>query len=131
MQCKPWENLHQFTLNNENWLHGLAKDIWIELLKDGDPEDNEAVFDDDEDGFIKTMEQYYILQFFPSTDAKTLQQRAMANYKFKFKRGTEVAGHMIQFRTILKYADRLPGDNYVQDFDSKLTTFDSLPKAWK
>ena len=80
-------------------LHGLAKDIWLEVLDNGDLEDNRAAYDEyAEDSFIKAMEQYilqffprtgakpYILQFCPRTRAKTLQQRAMANYKFKFKR---------------------------------------------
>ena len=85
-------------------LHGLAKDIWLEVIReirDGDPEDNGAPYDEGEDGFIKAMEAY-TLQFCPMTGAKTLQQRVMANYEFKFKRGTEAAAHMTPFRTILK-----------------------------
>ena len=111
-------------------LHGLARDIWMGVLDNRDPEDNGAARDEDEDGFIKAMEQC-ILQFCPRTGAKTLQQRAMANYKFKFKRGTGVAAHMTRFFAILKYTDRLSGDDFVQDFDSKLLTFNSFPKAWK
>ena len=87
-------------------------------------------YDEGEDDFIKAMEAY-ILQFCPRTRAQTLQQRAMANYKFKLKIGTEVAAHMTRFRTILKYADRLPGEDFVQDFASKLITSESFPKAWK
>ena len=34
-------------------LHGLAKDIWLEVLNEGDPKDNGA-------GFIKEMEQYIL-----------------------------------------------------------------------
>ena len=105
-------------------LHDLAKDIWLEVIKEGDPEDNGAPYDEDEDGFIKAMEAY-ILQFCQRTGAKTLQQRVMANW------GTEVAAHMTWFRTILKYTDRLPGDDLVQRFDCKLITFHLFPKAWK
>ena len=85
------------------FFHGLAKD-WLEVLDNGDPEENRAAYNEDEDGFIKEMEQY-ILQFSPRTGAKTLQQRAIADYEFKFKRGTGVAGHMTCFCTILKYTD--------------------------
>ena len=59
-------------------------------------EDIGAAYDEDEDegGFIKVMEQY-ILQICPRTGAKILQQRAMVNYKLKFKRETGVlAAHM-------------------------------------
>ena len=55
----------------------------------------------------------------------------MANYEFKFKRGTEVAAHMTQFHNFLKYTERLPGEDTVQNFESKMITFDSFPKAWK
>ena len=119
--CKNYFRDAMQTLGNpttvyfEQWkilLHGLAKDIWIEVLNGGVQDDNGAAFDNDEDGFIKAMEQY-ILQFCPRTGSKTLQQRAVAKYKFKFKRGTKVAAHMTQFHTILKYTDRLPGDDYV------------------
>ena len=48
----------------EQWnllLHGLAKDIWLEVLKEGDPEDDEQPFDtEDEDGFVKAMDQYIL-----------------------------------------------------------------------
>ena len=45
-------------------LHGLAKDIWLEVLDDGVPEDNGQPFnEEDEDGF-KAMDQY-VLQFCP------------------------------------------------------------------
>ena len=78
-------------------------------------EDNGVSYDEDEDGFIKAMEAY-ILQFCPRTGAKTLQQRAMSNYELKFKRGSEAAAHMTQFRAILKYTGRLPGNDLVQPF---------------
>ena len=100
----------------------------MEVIEDGDPEDNAAPYDEDEDGFIKAMEAY-TLQFCLRTGAKTLQQKAMANYELKFKRGTEVTAHMTRFRTILKYTNRFPGNDSVQAFDSKLITFDSFPKA--
>ena len=64
-------------------LHGLAKDIWLEVIKDGDPEDNGAPYDEGKDGFIKVIKAY-IPQFCPKTAIKTLQQRAIANYEFKF-----------------------------------------------
>ena len=104
-------------------LHGLAKDIWMEGLNDGGLEDNEVAFDEDEDGFIKATKQY-ILHSCPRKGAYTLHQRATANYKFKFKGGIEVAAHMTQFCTILKYTKWLPGDDYVQHFESKTITFD-------
>ena len=86
-------------------LHGLAKDIWLEILEEGDPEDNGQPFEDeDEDGFIKAMEQY-VLQFFPRPNTKTCQLWAIGNFDFKFKRGTEVSAHMSRFRQILKYTD--------------------------
>ena len=94
----------------EQWrmlLHGLAKDIWLEVLYEDSPEDDGAVFKQDEDVFIKAMGQY-ILQFYPRQGAKTLQHRAMANYEFKFKRGTEVTAHMTWSCTILKCTERLP-----------------------
>ena len=74
-------------------LHGLAKDVRLEVLNEGDPKDDRAAFNEDKDGFIKEME-HCILQFCPRQGAKTLQQRTMAIYEFKFKRGTEVAAHM-------------------------------------
>ena len=43
-------------------LHGLAKDIWLEVLDNKDPEDNGAAYDEDEVDFIKAMGQY-ILHF--------------------------------------------------------------------
>ena len=49
----------------KNLLHGLAKDIWLEVLDDGDPENNIQPFGhSDEDGFIKAMDQQ-VLQFCP------------------------------------------------------------------
>ena len=88
-------------------VHGLAKDTCLEVIEDGDPEDNRAPCDEGEDGFIKAMEAY-ILRFCQRIEAKTLQQRAMANYEIKFKRGTEVAARVTRFRTILKYTNILP-----------------------
>ena len=87
-------------------LHGLSKDIWLEVLDDGDPEDDGQPFDtEDEDGFIKAMDQS-ILQFCPRQNTKTsCQLWAMGNFDFKFKRGTEVAAHMSRFRQIFKYTD--------------------------
>ena len=112
-------------------LHGLAKDIWLEVLDNGDPEDNGQPFDDeDEDGFIKAMEQY-ILQFCPQQNVKTCQLRSMGNFDFRFKRGTEVAAHMTRFRHILNYTGRLPDSDMLQPFNSKIIIFDSFPKAWK
>ena len=115
----------------KNLLYGLAKDIWLEIIDDGDPEDNEQPFDeDDADGFIKAMDQHD-LQFCPRRNTKTCQLWAMNNFDFKFKRGTEVSTHISRFRQILKYAERLPGMDSVQLFDSKMITFDSFPKSWK
>ena len=37
-------------------LHGLAKGIWLEVIGYGDPKDNEAPYDENEDGFIKVTE---------------------------------------------------------------------------
>ena len=85
-------------------LHGLAKDIWLEVIEEGGQEDNGAPYNEGGDGSIKAME-VYIIQFCRRTRAKTLQQRAMANYEFKLKRGTEVAVHMTWFKTVLKYTD--------------------------
>ena len=53
----------------------------------------------------------------------------MDNYEFKFKRGTEVAAYMAQFHTLLKYTNRLLGNDYVQNFESKVIMFGSFPKA--
>ena len=61
----------------------------MEVLNEGDSEDDGAAFDEDKGGLIKAMEQH-ILQFCPRQGAKTLQQGAMVNYEFKFKRGTEM-----------------------------------------
>ena len=80
----------------------------VEVIKEGDPEDNGAPYNEGEDVFIKAMEAY-TLQFCPRTGAKTLQQRVMANCEFKFKIGTEVAAYTTRYRTILKYTDQLPG----------------------
>ena len=55
----------------------------------------------------------------------------MANFEFKFKRGTEVPAHISRFRQIRKYTKHLPGSDSVQAFDSKMIIFDSFPKAWK
>ena len=81
----------------EQWkslLHGLPKDIWIEVLEDGDPEDDGRPFDtEDEDGFFKAMEQY-ILQYSPKKNSKTCQLKTMAGHEFKFKRGANVAEHI-------------------------------------
>ena len=112
-------------------LHGLAKDIWLEVLEEGDPEDNEQPFDDeDEDGFIKAMDQY-ILQFCTRQNANTCQLCATGNFDFKFKRETEVSAHMSWFQQFLKYTEQLPGTDTVQVFNSKMIMFDSFPKAWK
>ena len=50
----------------EQWkilLHCLAKDIWLEVFYGVNSEDDGGPFDtEDEDGFIKAMEQY-VLQF--------------------------------------------------------------------
>ena len=49
----------------EYLLHDLAKDIWLEVLDDGNPKDDGQPFDEeDADGFIKAPDQY-ILQFCP------------------------------------------------------------------
>ena len=64
----------------KNLLHGLAKDIWLEVLDDGDLEHDGQPFDqEDADGFIKAMDQYG-LQFCPQRNAKTSQLRAMCNF---------------------------------------------------
>ena len=117
----------------KNLLHDLAKDIWLEIiLNDGSPEDNGQPFDeDDADGFIKAMDQY-VLHFCPGRNAKTCQLRATGNLCFKFKRGIEVSTHISRFRQILKYhAERLPGTDTVQLFDSTMIIFESIPKSWK
>ena len=112
-------------------LHGLAKDIWLDVLEERNPEDDGQPFnEEDEVGFIKAMNQY-ILQFYPQQNTKTCQLCAMSNFDFKFKRGTEVSAHMSKFRQILKYTDQLPGSNTIQPFDRKLIIPDSFPEAWK
>ena len=52
-------------------LYGLTKDIWVEGLDNDDPENNGAAFDEDEDGFIKVMDQY-ILHLYSRAGAKIL-----------------------------------------------------------
>jgi len=112
-------------------LHGLPRDIWMEVLRDGDPEDDGQPFDEeDEDGFFKAMEQY-TLQYSPKKNSKTCQLKAMAGLEFKFKRGVNVAEHITRLRQILKYTDRLPGRDAVQPFDSKMIIFETFPIAWK
>ena len=76
------------------------------------------------------MDQY-ILQFSPRRNANTCQLRAMGNFDFKFKRGTEVSTHISRFRQILKYMERFPGTDTVQLFNSKMIIFDFFPKAWE
>ena len=79
-------------------------DIWIEVLDNGDPEDNGQPFDvEDENGFIKAMEQYTLLQFSPKKNTKTCQLKAMAGHHFKLKRGADAAKHITRLRQILKY----------------------------
>ena len=112
-------------------LHGLAKDIWLDVFEECDPKDNGQPFDEeDEDGFIKAMDQY-ILQFCPRQNDKTCELCTMGNFDFKFKKGTEISVHMSRLRQILKHTDRLPGSDTLQPFNSKLIIFDSFPKAWK
>ena len=116
----------------EQWkslLHGLAKYIWIEVLGDGDPEDDGQPFDP-EDGFIKSMERN-ILQFSPKKNAKTCQLKAMACHHLMFKRGADVAEHITWLRQILKYADQHPGRDTVQLFDSKMIISETSPTTWK
>ena len=56
-----------------------------------------------------------------------MQQRVVANYRFKFKGGTEVVLHI--FCTILKYTEILPGNEELQYYRIKMIAFHSFPKA--
>ena len=66
----------------EQWLivlHGIAKDLWQEVLLDKEdlPDNNGTAFDEDKDGFTKAMDQCALIQFYPRSGAKILQPRAI------------------------------------------------------
>ena len=61
------------------------------------PKGDGTHYDEDEDGFIKCMQQY-VLDFCPDINAQLIQMRATMTPEFKFTQGTNVQEHSIQYR---------------------------------
>ena len=115
----------------EDTIIDTAKDVWLEIINEGDPKDDGSDFLRDKEGLIKALKQY-LFWYCPDTNSRLMQLRAtMLGTDFKFTRGTNVATHAARYALICKYMKRLPGDEELTERKIKLLAYDSFPKTWE